>query len=51
MEDPNSRPPIAAFIDHVIHSYYETQRQGYIGWSLAMTIYDALKREGFLKEE
>lgn len=52
MENPASRPPIAQFIDTVIKEYdRKIVFENYVGWSLAMTIYDALKQRGYLKEE
>ena len=51
MENPATRPKIAQFIDEEIRRYQIDISKGVIGWSLAMRIYDALKREGYLKEE
>lgn len=49
MENPESRPPAAKLIDSVIKEYFSST--GLIGWSLAMQIYDALLRNGYLKED
>ena len=48
MENPKSRPAAAKLIDGVIKAHYENRVT--IGWSLAMKIYDALVREGYLVE-
>lgn len=57
MEDPQSRPEAAKLIDSVINDHEEQIRQDMLrgefraGWSLAMKIYVALRKAGYLKEE
>lgn len=51
MESPESRPPAAKLIDSVIDEHYAHVNVGIYGWSLAMKIYDALLRNGYLKED
>lgn len=57
MEDPNSRPPAAKLIASVIEDHFAGTREDLkngnfrAGLSVAMKIYNALKNEGYLKEE
>lgn len=50
MENPESRPAVAKLIDEVIDQHHEDMLRGFCGWSLAMTLYNALVRAGYMIE-
>lgn len=57
MENPASRPIAAKLIDQIIYDHQQQAQKDMLagefraGLSLCMQIYNALKRNGYLKEE
>jgi hypothetical protein len=54
MENPESRPPAAQLINQVIEGHFtalQSSSNPLFGWSLCMKVYDALLKNGYLKEE